>query len=62
MYCYLLDFREKNMDKRQKELSEGKINAGRGVAQEEPMNASNDTAKKGDKDDRPDERARKAGY
>ena len=48
------------MDKRQKKLSEGKINAGRGVAQEKPTN--NGTANKENEDDRPDERARKAGY
>ena len=48
------------MEKQNKELSEGKINAGRGVAQEKPSN--NNTTNKEDKNDRLDERARKAGY
>ncbi len=50
------------MDKRQKELTEDKLNAGRGVAGPQPTDTDNNTVPKEDKDDRPDDRARRAGY
>ena len=50
------------MDKQREELSEDKLNAGRGVAKRPNQENNNNTASKEDQDDRPDERARKAGY
>ena len=50
------------MDKQKNELSEDKLNAGRGVAKQPRRKDNNNTVDKENKDDRPDERARKAGF
>ncbi len=52
-----------DMDKQVEELNQGKIKAGRGVAKRRESNSSSNTSDEKNKDeDRPDDRARKAGY
>lgn len=51
------------MDKQEEDLTRGKINAGRGVAKKRDSNSDTKTSAEKDKNgDRPDDRARKAGY
>ena len=51
------------MDKQTEELTRGKINAGRGVAKKRDLNSdTKPSAEKYKDSDRPDDRARKAGY
>ena len=49
------------MEKKNNELSQAKINAGRGVAKQRDTSSDSSTSTKDDQDDRLDERARKAG-
>ncbi len=52
-----------DMDKQVEELNQGKIKAGRGVAKRRESNSSSNNSDEKNKDeDRPDDRARKAGY
>ncbi len=54
---------EVGMDKQAEDLNRGKINAGRGVAKKQESNSDTESSAEKNKDkDRPDDRARKAGY
>lgn len=51
------------MDKQEEDLNRGKINAGRGVAKKRDSNSdTKPSAEKENDKNRPDDRARKAGY
>ncbi len=50
------------MDEHRNKQSENKLNAGRGVAKQRSSDTNNNTINKENDKDRPDERARKAGY
>ena len=51
------------MDKKEEKVYEGRINAGRGVAQEKEKHTnSNEEQSQTVENERPDDRARKAGY
>lgn len=51
------------MDEQTEDLSKGQIDAGRGIAKDQSSEANkNTTTNQEDDNDRPDDRARKAGY
>ena len=50
------------MDKKEEKVYEGRINAGRGIAQEKEKHTNGNEEQSQTVDERPDDRARKAGY